>query len=181
MKSIKGTQTEQNIKAALQGESLARNTYTFFGEKAKEDGYEDIAALFERMGRNETAHARIWYKLLNNGMKDTDANIQEAAYNENSEWRSMYPEFAQKAREEGLDEIADIFERVALIEKDHERSFLSAFVQLKSGQTITAVDSQKPTKTIYRCMFCGAVHDTRPDVCPVCSAIGSFEKEDVNV
>lgn len=184
MSKLNGTQTEKNIAAAFAGESQARNRYTFFAEQAKKEGNEEIAQLFERMAKNETAHARLWFKMMNGGdLNDSGANIQQAAQGEHGEWHSMYPKFAKQAREEGLDDIADVFEKVAEIERDHEYTFLKAFVSLKA-KTIqnAAAAPQKETvekmpdeRPVFRCMFCGAVFDKRPDVCNVCGAIGSFE------
>lgn len=181
MKSIKGTQTEKNMRAAFAGESQARNKYSFYEEQARKEGCEDVAKIFERMGKNEMMHARIWYKILNEGIGETSSNLQDAARGENGEWRSMYPNFAKKAREEGLDEIADMFERVAAIEEDHERTFLKALISM-SKKSEPAEEIRERVKTfkqvpVYRCMFCGAVFEETLDVCPVCEAIGSFERE----
>lgn len=168
--NIKGTKSEANIKKALFGESLARNKYTYFAQKAKEEGNEEMAHLFERMATNEMNHAKIWFKVINQ-IGTTNDNLKEAASGEYDEWTSMYPSFAQTAREEGLEELAMMFEKVAEIEKDHERQFLLAFAKnsnIKKEET--------KTKKGYRCMFCGASFEHRPDVCPVCEAIGSFEE-----
>lgn len=175
MKDLANTKTAQNLKAALTGESLARSKYAFFEEAAKKEGLDQIAALFSQMIKNETYHAKIWYTLLNGPLPDSERNIMDAANGENSEWRSMYPKFAAAAREEGFDDIADLFEKVAAIEKNHEEAFLRALIQLKSaGKAQTPIVAASP-QTGYRCMFCGAVRDTPQDVCDVCSAIGSFE------
>lgn len=184
MENLKGSKTEKNIMAAFEGESKARNRYTFYGEQARKEGQTDIANMFERMSKNETAHAKLWFKLLNDGLGNCEDNLKEAAAGENGEWTSMYPEFAKVAREEGFDEVARMFEQVAKIEKDHEYTFLKAFMALRSAEGATdSAKSSAPVqqeilqeKPIYRCMFCGAVFDDRPDVCPVCQAIGSFER-----
>lgn len=182
MANIKGTETEKNIAAAFQGESMARNRYTFFEEQARKEGNEEVAALFARMAKNELMHAKLWFKLMHDGLGDSRSNIQEAASGENQEWRSMYPEFAQVARREGLEDIARVFDQVAAIERDHERTFLKAYVALMDGKgeapaaaPTQAAREEKKEVPVYRCMFCGAVYQERPDVCPVCGAIGSFE------
>lgn len=181
MSNIKGTQTEKNIQAAFSGESMARNKYTFYEEQARKEGNEELAKLFERMAKNETTHAKLWYKLLNNGISSSMTNIQEAAQGENQEWSSMYPSFAKTAREEGLEEVAALFEQVAAIEKNHEHTFLKALEALLMGKaenadTFKEEETVKSKKPVYRCIFCGAVFDKRPDVCPVCQAIGAFEQ-----
>ena len=117
---LKGSKTEANLQAAFAGESQARNKYTYYASKAKKDGYVQIAQLFEETANNEKEHAKIWFKLLNGGIKDTAENLQDAANGENYEWTDMYPTFAKEAREEGFNEIADLFEGVAKIEKEHE-------------------------------------------------------------
>lgn len=181
MKELKGSQTEKNISAALKGESLARNRYTFFEEQARKEGLEDIADMYEKMSKNETMHAKMWFKLLNNGLGNSLDNLKVSAEGENGEWTSMYPEFAKTAREEGYDEIANMFDQVAQIEKDHEYTFLKTYLTLRSNlekQTFNQEENHetKVEKTVYRCMFCGAAFDERPDVCSVCGAIGSFEE-----
>lgn len=188
--NFKGTKTEENLMAALKGESLARNQYTFFEEQARKEGNEEIAELFKRMALNETMHAKMWFRLLNDGLGDSASNLLTAAGGEGKEWRSMYPGFAATAREEGLEEIALFFEQVARIECDHEKSFLKAYANLKNIQAGNAAapapaapapSAAAPTqaKTMYCCMFCGSKYDKRPDVCPFCEAIGSFEEVQV--
>lgn len=176
--NLNGTESKRNIQAALTGESLARNKYTFYAMQAKKEGLPEIAELFDRMATNESHHAKIWFQLLNEGMKPTKANLTDAAKGENSEWMSMYPKFAETARKEGFDDLATMFERVATIEKDHEKTFLQALVTLfAEKKEVPEKIIAKPTEKIgYRCMFCGATFDKRPDVCPVCEAIGSFER-----
>lgn len=180
--SLKGTKTEENLKAALIGESLARNKYSFYALHAKECGELETAELFERLAVNEMMHARAWYGYLNGKNDTVKDDVQEAAKGEFLEWHSMYPEFAEKAREEGFDEIAEMFERVAKIECDHEMQFMMMYSKLVSQKRAGAKEQeeQEPsevtvTTTGYRCRFCGAVFDKRPDVCNVCKAIGSFD------
>ena len=122
---LKGSKTEQNLMAAFAGESQARNKYTYFASKAKKDGYEQIAAIFEETAGNEKEHAKLWYKYLNNGViNDTIKNLEDAASGENYEWTDMYAKMAKEAHEEGFEEIAAKFELVAAIEKHHEERYL---------------------------------------------------------
>ena len=120
-KSIKGTRTEANLLAAFAGESQARNKYTYYASKAKKEGYEQIAALFTETAENEKEHAKIWFKLLHDGIADTMTNLKDAAAGENYEWTDMYATFAKEAREEGFEEIAFLFDGVAKIEKEHAK------------------------------------------------------------
>ncbi len=175
---LKGTQSEKNIKAALMGESLARNKYTFFAAAAKKEGHEEIAELFEKMALNESTHAKLLYTTLHGELPDSLSNLKDAASGENEEWTNMYPSFAETAKQEGLTELAELFQNIAKIEKDHERRFLEAMLHLmqKGRKTETTIKTEEKQKvTGYRCMFCGATYEQRPDVCSVCHAIGSFE------
>lgn len=183
---LKGSQTEKNLKAAFSGESMARNKYTFFAEAAKKEGLPEIHALFDNMARNESVHARLLFQLLTNGngIGSSMANLKDAMNGEYDEWSSMYPEFAKIAKEEGFSDISDTFEKIAKIERDHEHRFLKALTELSiksRNQSQTAAPKTEPsisemgTMPGYRCMFCGATYEKRPDVCDVCKAIGSFE------
>lgn len=183
---FKGSRTEQNLLAAFSGESMARNKYLFFAEKAKQEGQTEVAELFEKMAQNEGVHGRLLYQHLH-GIGSSAANLQEAIQGEYGEWSSMYPSFAQIAREEGFEDIGMLFEQIAKIEKDHEFRFLAALAKLSAGGAAAAPASapaaapaqpaapQTTTVKGYRCMFCGAIYEERPDVCGVCQAIGSFE------
>lgn len=183
--NLKGSQTEKNLEQAFSGESMARNKYLFFAEKAKQEGHPEISELFERMARNEGVHGKLLYQKLHGGIADTNANLKDAMEGEYGEWTSMYPEFAKKAREEGFEDIAVLFEKIADIEKTHEHEFLTALAGLVKSQKKTASGGEVPsleenvskdiTVNGYRCMFCGATFEKRPDVCNVCGAIGSFE------
>ena len=124
MAEIKGTKTEKNLNAAFAGESQARVKYQFYASKAKKEGYEQIAAIFQETSDNEKEHAKIWYKLLHDGVADTMTNLKDAAAGENYEYTDMYKKFAEEAREEGFNEIAEIFEKVGEIEKHHEERYL---------------------------------------------------------
>ena len=124
MENIKGTKTEKNLMEAFAGESQARNKYTYFASKAKKEGYEQIAAIFEETALNEKEHAKIWFKLLNGGeIPSTIENLQAAADGENFEWTDMYDRMAKEAREEGFTRIAYLFEAVGKIEKEHEERY----------------------------------------------------------
>lgn len=179
---LKGSRTEQNLKAAFSGESMARNKYLFFADKARKEGNEDIAELFTSLAQNEGAHARLLYEQCF-GIGPSEENLMVAIKGEYGEWSSMYPEFAKIAREEGLNEVAALFDNIARIEQDHEMRFMSALMALngkkqKTGQPTADIPVQKKrmvTVQGHRCVFCGAIYDERPDVCGVCGAIGSFE------
>ncbi len=177
---LKGTRTEANLKAAFTGESMARNKYLFFAQKAKSENLPEIADLFERMAQNEGIHGKLLYQHWK-GVGTSSENLQDAIQGEYTEWSNMYPEFAQIAREEGFDDVGVLFDNIAKIEKDHEYRFLIALTQLNKGNKKADVERQPETvQTVsvpgYRCMFCGATYETRPDVCSVCEAIGSFEE-----
>ncbi|MBR3162818.1 MAG: rubrerythrin family protein [Clostridia bacterium] len=167
MPDLKGSKTEANLMAAFAGESQARNKYTYFASKAKKEGYEQIAAIFEETAQNEKEHAKIWYKLLKGGDIPTTAdNLKEAADGENYEWTDMYDTFAKEAKEEGFDHIAFLFEEVGKIEKEHEERYLKLLENLKDG-LVFSKDGDK----IWKCRNCGhiVVGKEAPGVCPVCN------------
>ena len=131
---LKGSKTEQNLMTAFAGESQARNKYTYFASKAKKEGYEQIAAIFQETSDNEKEHAKMWFKLLNGGEIGTTAeNLKAAADGENYEWTDMYAEFAKIAKEEGFDHIAYLFEEVGKIEKEHEERYLKLLENVENG------------------------------------------------
>ena len=165
MKELKGTRTEQNLRAAFSGESEARNKYTYFASVAKKEGYNQIAAIFEETAANEKEHAKMWFKLLK-GIGDTQANLVSAAGGEHYEWTEMYPEFARVAREEGFDAIATMFERVAEVEKEHEERYKKLLANVEGGRVFIREDVQ-----MWQCTNCGAIviGKEAPDVCPVCA------------
>ena len=165
MKELKGTRTEQNLRAAFSGESEARNKYTYFASVAKKEGYNQIAAIFEETAGNEKEHAKMWFKLLK-GIGDTKANLVSAAGGENYEWTQMYPEFARVAREEGFDEIAGMFERVAEVEKEHEERYKKLLANVEGGKVFISDDV-----VLWQCTNCGAIVIGKgaPEVCPVCA------------
>ena len=130
---LKGSKTEQNLMSAFAGESQARNKYTYYASKAKKEGYEQIAAIFEETAGNEKEHAKMWFKLLhNNEVPSTIENLEDAANGENYEWTDMYAEFAKVAEEEGFDDIARKFKAVANIEKRHEERYLALLKNVAS-------------------------------------------------
>ena len=169
---LKGTKTEKNLMEAFAGESQARNKYTYFASKAKKDGYEQIAAIFEETANNEKEHAKMWFKLLNNGqIPSTAENLKAAAEGENFEWTDMYAEFAKTAKEEGFDRIAYLFEEVGKIEKEHEERYLKLLDNV-NGELVFSKDGEK----IWKCRNCGhiCVGKEAPDVCPVCNHPQAF-------
>lgn len=166
MSELKGTKTEANLLAAFAGESQARNKYTYYASKAKKEGYVQIAALFEETANNEKEHAKIWFKLLHDGMPDTMTNLKDAADGENYEWTDMYATFAKEAKEEGFDKIAYLFEQVANIEKEHEERYRKLLANIEGGLVFS-----KEGDAIWQCSNCGhiVVGKQAPEVCPVCA------------
>ena len=165
--NLKGTKTEQNLMAAFAGESQARNKYTYYASKAKKEGYEQIAAIFEETAGNEKEHAKMWFKLLHeDNIPSTIENLEDAANGENYEWTEMYAEFAKVAREEGFDRIAFLFEGVGKIEKEHEERYKALLANVKEGKVF-----KKEEKMMWVCRNCGHVHfgESDPEVCPICS------------
>ena len=163
--NLKGTKTEANLRAAFSGESEARNKYTYYASKAKKEGYNQIAAIFEETANNEKEHAKIWFKLLKEGIPSTMDNLKDAAEGENYEWTDMYNKFAKEADEEGFNEIARLFRGVAAIEKEHEERYRRLLANLE-GNTIF----EKEEQVSWQCQNCGHIHygTTAPKVCPVC-------------
>ena len=167
MKELKGTKTEKNLQEAFAGESMARNKYTFFASKAKKDGYVQISNIFLETAANEKEHAELWYKYLNGGkVSDTPTNLADAAGGENFEWTDMYERMAREAREEGFDEIAEKFEGVARIEKEHEERYRRLLDNIKREQVFS-----KDGDVIWQCSNCGhiVIGKKAPDECPVCN------------
>jgi len=162
---LKGTKTEQNLRAAYAGESEATNKYSYFASVAKKEGYQQLAAFFEETSGNERAHAKIWFRLLG-GIGNTAENLQSGVEGENYEWTSMYPQFAKEAREEGFEHIAKLFERVAEIEKRHEARYKKLLENLETG-----VVFKRSEQVMWKCRVCGHIHigEEAPEVCPVCA------------
>ena len=175
---LKGTQTEKNLQTAFAGESMARNKYTYYASKAKKDGYEQIAAIFEETANNEKEHAKMWYKLLNGGIGTTEENLKAAADGENFEWTDMYDGFAKTAREEGFEAIAKLFEGVAAIEKHHEESYRKLLKNIEYKVVFS-----KYGDAIWQCRNCGHIHVGKeaPKICPACNHPQSyFELREAN-
>jgi len=166
MADFKSSKTYANLAFAFAGESQARNKYSYFASKAKKDGYEQIAAIFTETADNEKEHAKMWYKLMNDGkVDDTATNLKLAAAGENEEWTSMYKEFARVAREEGYEDIAVKFEGVAAVEKEHEARYRALLANIEAGTVFDKGEVQ-----VWRCRNCGHIHvgTSAPQVCPVC-------------
>ncbi len=164
---LKDSKTYQNLMTAFAGESQARNKYTYFASAAKKEGYEQIAAIFEETANNEKEHAKMWFKLLNDGaVPSTKENLKAAAEGENYEWTDMYDSFAKEAEEEGFKEIANKFRLVAAIEKEHEERYLKLLNNIASERVFDKEDT-----TVWVCRNCGYVHvgKTAPKVCPACN------------
>ena len=161
---LKGTKTEKNLQMAFAGESQARNKYTYFASKAKKEGYEQIAAIFQETADNEKEHAKMWFKHLG-GIGSTAENLLAAAAGEHEEWTDMYAQMAKEAREEGFIAIAEQFEGVAKIEKEHEERYLKLLENVKNG-TVFAREGE----SVWQCRNCGHIHvgAEAPVVCPVC-------------
>ena len=166
MANLKGTKTEANLQAAFAGESQARNKYNYYASKARKDGYEQIAELFEETANNEKEHAKIWFKLLHGGaVPDTLTNLADAAAGENYEWTDMYAGFAKEARAEGFEDIAKLFEMVADIEKHHEERYLKLLANINEGIVFS-----RDGDMIWQCGNCGhlVIGKSAPEVCPAC-------------
>jgi rubrerythrin len=178
MGKLQGSQTEKNILTAFAGESQARNRYTYFASQAKKAGYVQIADIFEETANQEKEHAKRLFKLLEGGEVEISAafpagvigttteNLQTAAAGENHEHTSMYPSFAQTARDEGFNEIADIFMAIAVAEKQHEKRYLDLAANIEQGRVF-----KREQKTTWRCRNCGYLHEGEeaPDICPACA------------
>lgn len=167
---IKGTKTERNLMTAFAGETQARSKYSYFASKARKDGYNQIAEIFEETAENEKEHAKMWFKLLG-GINSTEENLKNAAAGEHYEWTDMYDTFAKEAREEGLEDIARLFEGVAAIEKEHEERYRKLVENLEEGLVFS-----RDGDIIWQCMNCGHIcmGKKAPEVCPVCSHPQSY-------
>jgi len=188
--SIKGTKTEQNLLKAFAGESQARNRYTFFASKAKKDGFELIAAIFEETASQEKEHAKLFFKLLEGGMVEITAsfpagvigttleNLHAAAEGEHEEWVKDYPEFARIAAEEGFPKIAETFKMVATVEERHEKRFRKLLDSVENDKVF-----KRNEKIVWSCRNCGYLHkgEKAPDLCPCClHPLAYFEEEATN-
>ena len=172
MKELKGTKTERNLQEAFAGESQARNKYSYWASKAKKDGYQQIAAIFEETAANEKEHAKMWFKLLEGGaIKSTPENLKAAAEGENFEWTDMYERMAKEADEEGFTEIAEKFRGVAKIEKAHEERYRKLLKNIED-EVVFSRDGDR----IWQCRNCGhiVVGSKAPEECPVCNHPQSY-------
>lgn len=172
MKDLKGTKTEQNLHTAFAGESMARNKYTYFASKARKEGYEQIAAIFEETAGNEKEHAKLWFKYLEGGdLHSTLDNLKAAAQGENYEWTTMYDVMAKEAQEEGFTEIAAKFRMVGQIEKRHEERYRKLAQNLEEKEVFA-----RPQQKMWICRNCGyvTVAEEAPKKCPVCAHPQSF-------
>ena len=166
MKELKGTKTERNLQEAFAGESQARNKDTYSASKARKEGYEQIAALFEETAQNEKEHAKMWFKYLQGGaIKDTVENLKDAAAGENFEWTDMYDRMAKEAEEEGFAEIAAAMRGVGAIEKHHEERYRKLLKNIEDGVVFS-----RDGDCIWQCRNCGhiVVGKQAPELCPVC-------------
>lgn len=170
MNKYSGTKTEQNLRTAFSGESEARNKYTFFASVAKKEGYEQIAALFQKTADNEREHAKLWFKELN-GIGDTAENLKSAAEGENYEWTDMYAGFAKTAEEEGFTELAARFRLVAEIERHHEERYRALLKNVEMAEVFA-----KSEVKVWECRNCGhiMVGMNAPQICPACSHPQSY-------
>ncbi len=178
MKSLKGTQTEKNLLTAFAGESQARNRYNYFASQARKDGFVQMALIFEETANQEKEHAKRLFKLLEGGEVEVKAsfpagiiagtlqNLKDAAAGENHEWTAMYPDFARVARSEGFDEIAAIFEAIAVAEKQHEKRYLDLAANIENDRVF-----KRRTEVVWRCLNCGYLHKGKdaPPECPACA------------
>lgn len=172
MKELKGTKTEQNLMEAFAGESKAHTKYKYWASKAKKDGYQQIAAIFEETSNNEKEHAKLWFKLLEGGsIKSTIENLKAAAEGENDEWTNMYARMAKEADEEGFTEIAEKFRGVAAIEKEHEERYLKLLKNINDKIVFS-----REGDAIWQCRNCGhiVVGKNAPEICEVCNHPQSY-------
>jgi rubrerythrin len=175
---LKGSQTEKNLLTAFAGESQARNRYTYFASQAKKEGYVQISHIFEETANQEKEHAKRLFKFLEGGEAEVSAkfpagvigttteNLKEGAAGENYEWTDMYPTFARVATEEGFTEIANVFESIAVAEKQHERRYLALRANIEEGKVFARGEA-----VTWRCINCGYLHtgEKAPDACPACA------------
>jgi rubrerythrin len=178
MPGLKGTETEKNLLKAFAGESQARNRYTFFAGVARKEGYVQIADVFDETASQEKEHAKRFFSLLEGGMPEITArfpagtigttlqNLKASAGGEHEEWTEGYPEFAAKARAEGLTSVATLFEKVSIAEKQHEKRFLGLLRNIEAGTVFKKAD-----KVVWRCRNCGFIHEglEAPGACPACA------------
>jgi len=173
---LKGSQTEKNLQAAFAGESMARNKYTYYAKKAREEGMNEYENYFLETARNEQEHAFLWFKALHDGVPTTEVNLVDAAAGEHYEWTEMYAGFAKTAKEEGFDRLSFLFEAVAKIENRHENRYNDLLQNLKDGKVF-----KKEEKVFWECDVCGYQVEAlqAPGVCPVCGERQSHFQVDI--
>jgi rubrerythrin len=178
MKTLKGSKTEKNLITSFAGESQARNRYTYFASKAREEGFVQIAMIFEETANQEKEHAKRFFKQLEGGDAEVNAafpagligstadNLKAAAAGENYEWTNMYPGFAKVAREEGFDTAAAIWEAISIAERQHEKRYNELAANVKAGKVF-----KKDKKVVWRCLNCGYLYEgtEAPKACPACA------------
>lgn len=171
MSKLTGTKTEANLQEAFAGESMARNKYTYYASQARKDGFEQTAEIILLTAEQEKEHAKLWFKLLHEGVPQTTVNLAAAIAGEHEEWTAMYLRMAKEAREEGFDEIAVLFEGVAAVEREHELRFTSLLASISQGTVFT-----KEKEESWECGNCGHVHqgNSAPEKCPVCAHPKSY-------
>lgn len=172
MKELKGSRTEQNLQTAFAGESQAHTKYLYYASRAKKDGFVQMSRIFEETAKNEKEHAKIWFKYLHGGaVPATEANLADAAAGENYEWTDMYAGFAKIAREEGFDEIAERFEMVGAIEKEHEERYRRLLNNIEQKRVFT-----REGDCVWKCSNCGhiVIGKQAPEECPVCAHPQSY-------
>ena len=176
--NFEGSKTQANLLTAFSGESQARNKYTFYASQAKKEGYEQIANIFTETANNEKAHAKIWFKLLHDGIPSTAENLKDAAAGEKYEWTEMYAQFAKEAKEEGFAQLAALFTMVGQIEKEHEERYRALAENLKNSKVFAREEQQ-----VWQCRNCGYTYigKSAPLKCPVCAHPQSyFELKKIN-
>jgi len=163
---LKGSNTEKNLRSAFSAESETWSKYTFFASKARKDGYEQIARIFEETAANEKEHAEIWYNILTGGAGMTCDNLHAAASAENYEWTDMYASYADQARQEGFEQIASLFDAVGAIEREHEERYKKLIANIEGGLVFS-----RDNDVIWKCSNCGhiVIGKQAPEICPVCS------------
>lgn len=168
---LKGTKTEKNLMAAFAGEAQAHTKYEYYASQAAKDGFQQISAIFSETSHNEREHAKLWFKLLHNGMPDTRANLKDAMAGESYEWTDMYALFAKEAREEGFEDIAKLFEGVGAIEKEHDKRYQMLLDSLEQDLVF-----KSESCTVWVCRNCGHIHvsENAPEICPVCAHPKAF-------
>ena len=178
VKTLKGTQTEKDLLTAFAGESQARNRYTYFSSQARKDGYMQMSFIFEETANQEKEHAKRLFKFLEGGEAEVSApfpagvigstleNLKAAAAGEHYEQTEMYPDFAKVAREEGFDEIADVFMSIAVAERFHEKRYVDLAANIEAGRVF-----KRAEKVTWRCRNCGYIHEGEeaPEECPACA------------